>query len=163
MPKHQAKLLLDTITRELPHLEAITEEAASIHPAGPDSWSPKQELGHLIDSAANNHIRFVRATLEPEITGPGYQQNGWVDVHGYQQQPWLSIVSFWHSYNTFLVTLLERIPDEKLVTICKIGSYEPATLGFIIEDYVLHLQHHVDHLLQRAAITTYPSAGAMAK
>jgi hypothetical protein len=72
-------------------------------------------------------------------------------------------VRFWHSYNTFLAELLERIPEEKLVTICKIGSYEPATLAFVIEDYVLHLQHHVDHLLQRAAITTYPSAGAMAK
>ena len=40
---------------------------------GPDSWSPRQELGHLIDSAANNHIRFVRAATEPEFSGPGYR------------------------------------------------------------------------------------------
>jgi hypothetical protein len=163
MPTQLAKFLRDTIATELPHLERITDEAASIRPAGPETWSPKQELGHLIDSASNNHIRFVRAALEPELTGPGYAQSDWVELHGYQQKSWLSTVRFWHSYNTFLADLVERIPAAKLLTICKIGSYEPATLRFVIEDYVLHLQHHIDHLLQRAAVTQYPSARAMAK
>ena len=163
MPSQLAALLRDTIAKELPQLQALSEEAASVKPRGPESWSAKEELGHLIDSAANNHLRFVQATLQPEMSGPGYAQNPWVEVHGYQDKPWLSTVSFWHSYNTFVADLIERIPEPKLLTMCRIGTYEPATLGFVIEDYVVHLQHHVDHLLQRAAITQYPTAGSLPK
>lgn len=155
MAQALAALLRTTIARELPELLKLTDEAASIKLSGADSWSPKQELGHLIDSASNNHVRFVNASLHDSFTGPGYPQNGWVDLHGYQEKTWSSIVFFWHAYNAFLTDLLERIPEEKLNTICAIGTDEPASLAFVIEDYVLHMQHHIDHLLQRAAVTRY--------
>ncbi len=161
MPSALADLLRNTLAAELPQLSALSEATASVKPNGPESWSPKQELGHLIDSAANNHIRFVRAALEPEISGNAYAQDGWVDLHGYQQRPWTSTVFFWHAYNTFLADLIARIPDENLGTPCTIGSSEPCTLRFLIEDYVLHMQHHIDHLLQRAAVTQYPAPATM--
>ena len=163
MPNPLADLLRDTLAKELPHLTGLSEAAASARPSGPASWSPKQELGHLIDSAANNHTRFVRASLETEMAGPSYAQNGWVDIHGYQDKPWTTTVFFWHTYNVFLADLIARIPEEKLTNTCTIGSTEPCTLRFLIEDYVLHMQHHIDHLLHRAAVTQYPAAGTMAK
>ena len=83
------------ILRELPLLRALPETTAGIRPAGDASWSPKEELGHLIDSAANNHVRFVRAMIEPEFRGPSYAQNDWVRVHRYQDMDWLAIVDFW--------------------------------------------------------------------
>ena len=162
MARHLAQLLRDTVEGELPLLAQLSDEAAGIQPHGSGSWSPKQELGHLIDSAANNHLRFVNAALEPSYSGPGYAQNGWVELHGYQERSWFETVGFWHSYNVFLADLIERIPENKLDTICAIGSYEPATLGHVIEDYVLHIQHHIDHLLKREAVTGYPSAGTPA-
>ncbi|HXJ44366.1 MAG TPA: DinB family protein [Bryobacteraceae bacterium] len=158
MVQDLSRLLRDTISRELPHLQALTEPGSAIHPDGPSSWSPKQELGHLIDSAANNHIRFVNATLQPEFKGAGYAQDGWVDLHGYQNKPWSTILDFWYAYNVFLADLVARIPQGELGTMCYIGSSEPATLRFVIEDYVVHMQHHIDHLLQRATVTQYPSA-----
>lgn len=163
MPRQLANLLRDTLAKELPNLSALSEATASTKPSGPDSWSPKQELGHLIDSAANNHLRFVGAALQPEFTGPTYAQNSWVDLHAYHDKPWTTTLFFWHAYNTFLVDLITRIPEETLPHTCTIGSSEPCSLRFLIEDYVLHLQHHLDHLLQRAAITQYPSAGTIAK
>ena len=153
--------LEQTIEREYPILCAMTEEQAVVHPAGAESWSPKQELGHLIDSAANNHIRFVRAAIEPEYRGPGYAQNDWVDLHGYQEMPWQSIVDFWFQYNQFLARLIARIPESSMKTLCFIGSGAPVTLAFVIEDYVLHMQHHVDHMLGRERITAYPSASRL--
>ena len=96
--------LEQTIEREYPILLAMTAERAAVHPAGAESWSPKQELGHLIDSAANNHIRFVRAALEPEFRGPGYAQNDWVDLHGYQEMPWQSIVTNTATNNSWQLT-----------------------------------------------------------
>ncbi len=62
------------VARALPHLSAITEDAASTKPA-PGKWSKKEILGHLIHSAANNHQRFMRLQLQPEISLPGYDQD----------------------------------------------------------------------------------------
>jgi hypothetical protein len=152
------------IQNELPFLQAVSEAASLIRPNGDGSWSPKEELGHLIDSASNNHQRFVRAALEPEYRGPGYAQNAWVALHGYQETPWQTLVSLWYSYNEMLARLVANIPEDKLSTPCYIGAAsgreparEPVTLGFVIEDYVLHMRHHLDHLLQRPIVTRYPA------
>jgi DinB superfamily len=162
MAEQLSALLQQTIDREFPHLRALAESAAQIQPAGPASWSPKEELGHLIDSANNNHIRFVRAALDGSYRGPGYAQNDWVRIHGYRQMPWETIVSAWYSYNSLLARLVANIPENKLDADCFIGSAElPETLEFVIGDYILHMQHHIDHLLQRQSITEYPSAARL--
>jgi hypothetical protein len=149
------------VAAEFPELTELTDAATSAKPAGQDGWSQKEELGHLIDSASNNHIRFVRAALDGEMTGPGYAQNGWVALHGYNEMSWTTLVDFWQSYNLLLVQVVWRIPDERLNAQCLIGKGAPATLGFVIEDYILHMQHHLDHILRREKITPYPSAGTL--
>ena len=149
-----ALLLRKTIERELPHLETLTEEGADL-PRGPGKWRPKEELGHLIDSAANNHIRFARGAVEDEFHGEGYAQEDWVRLHGYSGMPWRSIVSFWFQYNQLLAALIARIPPERLGTKCFIGSGPAVTLEFVIQDYVAHMQHHLDQLLRREVVTPY--------
>lgn len=146
--------LAQTIERELPNLRGLTDEQASI-PRAPGKWSAKQELGHLIDSAANNHIRFVVGALEPQFRGPRYAQDDWVKLHGYSAMQWRAIVDFWFAYNNFLAGLIERIPEARLETECLIGTNRPVTLRFLIDDYVLHMQHHIDQLLHRKIVTQY--------
>jgi hypothetical protein len=162
MPSDLARLLRQTVESELPFLNKLSEAESAIKPDGPVSWSPKEELGHLIDSAVNNHGRFVRAALEPEYRGPGYAQDNWVNLHAYQQMTWSYIVDFWGQYNYFIAGLVEHIPQETLGTNCHIGSNSPVTLSFLIDDYVLHMRHHIDHLLQREEITVYPRVTAPA-
>jgi len=157
MPEHLALSLVRAINREFPLLKPISESDAGVKPA-PGKWSQKEELGHLIDSAANNHMRFVRASLEPVFRGPGYQQDAWVSLHGYLEMAWTDILDFWRSYNMFLAGLVRRIPAESLERECIVGENRPVTLGFLIEDYILHMQHHLDHILKREKITQYPGA-----
>src|SRR5579864_2956447 len=115
MPHNLAFALQETVDREAANLHRISERDAGVKPA-PKVWSKKEELGHLIDSAANNHIRFVRASFEPEFRGPGYQQDAWVRTHGYQEMPWAEILDFWQRYNHFLAGAGEadsgRPPDD---------------------------------------------------
>src|SRR4051812_22052131 len=92
VPMDLAQLLEKTIDTELPLLRKITEEEAASK--SPDAWSRKEELGHLIDSASNNHLRFVRAALEPEYHGPSYDQNGSVAMHAYQELGWSDLLDF---------------------------------------------------------------------
>jgi hypothetical protein len=157
MPRDFAKLLADAVAHELPALRAIGEDQAGKHPRE-GAWSQKQELGHLIDSATNNHVRFVRASIEPEFRGLPYNQDGWVASHGYADLPWTMILDFWERYNQLLVELVARIPEDRLATRCIVGESQPVTLGFLIEDYIAHMQHHLDHILGREKLTAYPGA-----
>jgi hypothetical protein len=158
MPQDLADFLEQTIVRELPNLQAIDEQGAGARLEGAGAWSRREELGHLIDSAANNHIRFVRATIEPEFRGTGYDQEAWVRLHGYDDLPWSILIDFWQRYNSLLVHLVSRVPEERLNTRCIVGESAPVTLRFLIEDYVLHMQHHLDHILHRDIVTQYPGA-----
>ena len=155
MPQDLALALTTTIDRELPHLRRLPDDRSSIARAA-GKWSPREELGHLIDSAANNHIRFVRAAIGPEFRGPGYAQEDWVRRHGYRNMPWETIIDFWFQYNTFLASLVAKIPEDHLNAPCYIGASPAVTLRFLIEDYSLHMQHHIDQLLRRAIVTQYP-------
>jgi DinB family protein len=159
-PRELAAYLERTVATELPNLRAIPdgpETAAPNRPSG-EGWSQREELGHLVDSAVNNHARFVRATLEPTYAGPGYDQEGWVAVHRYQEIPWKELVDVWHAHNRILLRLIAAIPPAKLATPCRVGGVGAGlvTLGFMIDDYVLHMQHHLDNVLRRSPPTKYP-------
>ena len=158
MPQELSGRLRNAVEAELPHLNKLTDDRSAIQPNGSDSWSPKQELGHLIDSAANNHVRFVQAAMAGATPVPfqSYAQNGWVNLHGYQEMPWSSIVGFWSQYNFLLADLIANIPDTALGNTGFFGSEAPLTLRFLMEDYIIHMQHHLDHLLHRAQVTRYP-------
>lgn len=151
MSQALALTLEETIERERVLLGRIAEGDAGIKPSA-RAWSKKEELGHLIDSATNNHVRFVRASLEPEFRGPGYEQERWVERHGYREMPWTEIVELWRRYNGLLAELVRRIPEDRLGTPCTVGDSAPVTLRFLIEDYVRHMQHHLDHILGRGRV-----------
>jgi len=138
---------LDTLVRATtPRLGAIIE-AESLHTRAPGTWSRRQILGHLIDSAMNNLHRFIRAQQTDEFVFPGYEQQFWVDRNGYQDRTWVSLVQLWVHLNLHLAHVIVLIPAEKANAICLIGDGKPQTLGFIIEDYVRHLRHHLDQIL----------------
>jgi DinB superfamily len=150
--------LRNVIAEEEPRLRAISEESASARSGGGAGWSMKQELGHLIDSATNNRVRFIKAALENQYSGPSYDGDGWVELGGYSQMPWTDLIDLWKMLNRALAVAVDRIPRERLSTLCLIGDSEAATLEFVIDDYILHMQHHLDHILSREHLTTYPGA-----
>lgn len=155
-----AATLARTLADELPILRAIRDGPATAEPNRPSGvgWSQREELGHLVDSAVNNHARIVRAVLEPECEGPTYDQEGWVAVHRYREIPWTDLVEVWHAHNRILLPLIAGIPETSLAKPCRIGGGVPVTLGFLIDDYVLHMRHHLDQVLGRSVVTNYPRA-----
>jgi hypothetical protein len=127
------------------NFETVSDEAAS-KPAIAGGWSRKQILGHLIDSASNNHQRFVRALLQDELRFPAYDQEGSVRVERYQESQWAELVNLWANYNRFLAHILAGVPDAKRTTPCFIGENAVMTLEELAADYVRHMQHHLDQI-----------------
>lgn len=144
--------LLATVDTAEPHLLAISEHDSGM-PILPGGWSRKQALGHLIDSASNNHQRFVRAALQDTLEFPAYDQDGCVRIAAPQEARWTTLVALWASYNRYLAHIIAHLPDAKLAVVCRIGSNQPVTLRFLAEDYLHHLSHHLEQLGIRAAAT----------
>jgi DinB family protein len=134
--------LLQTIDAALPKLRSISDPDAA-RPRAPGKWSPKQVIGHLIDSASNNHQRFVRAQQGNALTFPPYAQEHWVACQHYTDRSWDEIVTLWHAYNCHLAHVIRHIPEERRQVPCVIESPSPVTLGFLADDYGKHLRHHL--------------------
>jgi DinB superfamily len=112
----------------------------------PDAWSGKEELGHLIDSAINNYARVIRAQHQDKPELPGYAQDIWVERGGYQERDWKELIALWSAVNTQMLHAARRVPPAALSRECKIGDGPVLTLGFVIEDYVDHMVHHLGHI-----------------
>jgi hypothetical protein len=140
-----SKSILEFVGRAEKALRVFTDAEAS-RTLSSGKWSKKELLGHLIDSAANNHQRFVRAQLVPELRLPGYTQNEWVACQGYSTEEWQQLVTLWASLNRHLAHLTARIPASALRTPCWIGDNDVMTLEAILVDYLRHLGHHLEQL-----------------
>lgn len=131
--------LLDLAAAQLP---TLTDTAARID----DHWSRKQILGHLIDSAANNHQRFVRGQLDRELITPGYAQREWVDTERFNDREWADLIQFWLAYNRHLLHIMSHAAPQSLDSIIRIGDNVPVSLEFVMIDYVSHMKHHLEQL-----------------
>ena len=108
-------------------------------------WSVKEVFGHLIDSAGNNLQRIVRLSLAPTLDLPGYQQEGWIAVQQYAERPWREVFELWRVLNLHLAHVVAHVKKEHLGHTWRFEG-EDLALGFIIEDYVAHMRHHVKNL-----------------
>ena len=151
-----------TIESATPRLLQISE-AQSEQPRAEDHWSSKQIIGHLIDSATNNHARFVLGQIKDDLVFPGYDQNRWVEINHYQQAPWSQLVDLWRAYNLHLLHVMfsadpakmnNRCAQHSLQTIAfeTISESETATLEYLMKDYVVHLKHHLSQILGTAHV-----------
>jgi hypothetical protein len=149
--------LRDTVAKALPALAAISDAAASV-PRAPGKWSRKEIVGHLIDSASNNHERFVRAQFTDDLICPTYDQDAWVRAQRYGDAPWDELVALWSHFNVQLARVIEATPSEirarprlrhNLDRVAFVPPPEgtPATLEYFMRDYVVHLEHHLAQIL----------------
>ena len=142
----QALTDLQELLKVVPErLRKLSEDAVESKPAA-SNWSPKEELGHLLDSAANNHQRIVRAQFEDKLALPGYEQNRWVAVHGYQRREWKELVELWEALNRQLLAAAEAVPESAWSHTLTVAGSEAMTLQFVFEDYLVHMAHHLRHI-----------------
>src|SRR5689334_12738439 len=146
--------LVDTAAARM---ERLPDAAASRQPA-PGKWCHKEILGHLIDSAAHNQTRFVRAQVLDELVFPGYDQDAWVRVQRYRERSWTDLIATWRAYNHQIAAIMEAVrADERdrprsrhnldQIAFGSLPPDMPATLGFLMRDYAAHLHHHLVQIL----------------
>ena len=131
------------------HLElgSVPVSATDVKPAT-EAWSLKEIVGHLIDSAANNHHRFVRLQHGDLEGFPGYDNEAWIAAQRYNDYGWEPLVALWHLYNRLLLHVIRNIDERRLENRWTVDE-KSATLAFLVEDYFRHMRDHVEQFRQR--------------
>jgi hypothetical protein len=124
-----------------PLLYTMEDQEFSAKPL-PHKWSKKEIMGHLIDSATNNHHRFTRGQFE-NIPSISYNQDKWNESAHYQKMNKDLLIRFWTAYNEFLCQLVQLIPGQKLQSVVNTGGENNYSIEYLINDYVVHLEHHL--------------------
>jgi hypothetical protein len=152
-----ARRLVDAVRRAVPALLAL-DDGATTRPPAPGKWSAREIVGHLVDSASNNHQRFVRMRDHDDLVVDGYEQDFWVAAQRYQEAPWAELVLLWATYNRHLARLMAATPaaarerprrshNLHLRAFRPVPADRPVTLEYFMNDYVDHLEHHLAQVL----------------
>jgi hypothetical protein len=149
-----AQSLLTLVDHCVPLLAALDGDAVERRPA-PGKWSPKEILGHLIDSAGNNQQKFVRLLTAPSpLAFVGYAQDAWVATQHYQTAEWRSLVTLWQAMNHHLAHVIANADPQRLANTVTIDGAGPFRLDFVMSDYVEHSKHHMKVVLPNAGIVS---------
>jgi hypothetical protein len=140
-PAELSERLAAVLRAAMPWLVTISEAEASV-PECEGKWSAKQVIGHLIDSAVNNLGRIVRLQIEAGQSLPGYEQMAWVSLQHYAEREWAQVLALWFALNEHVAWTIGRVEKARLAHRGEVAG-EPLTLGFLIEDYIAHMEHHL--------------------
>src|ERR1700722_14489351 len=140
-PAELSERLSVVLRNAMPWLVTISEAEASV-PEREGKWSAKEGIGHLIDSAGNNLGGIVRLQIDKGQSLPGYEQMAWVRLQHHAEREWAQVLALWFALNEHVAWTIAHI-DRALLGKVGVVEGDAVTLGFLIEDYVAHMQHHL--------------------
>ena len=125
----------------------LPEETLTFRPCA-EAWSIKEIIGHLIDSASNNHQRFVRLQFEHPLVFPDYSQDNilWVSIQKYQARTWTDLLELWRQFNFQLAHIMRSVDPDCLSHAWQVGAKTRITLFDLMTDYRRHLEDHLDQI-----------------
>jgi len=107
-----------------------------------EGWSVKEILGHLLDSASNNHQRYGRYIPKGNLNYPAYDQEQCVKRADYRAFDFKRLLSLWYNYNQLLLNMFAGIPAADLDSTIAIGDKPPVAIRKLIPDYFAHMENH---------------------
>jgi hypothetical protein len=140
-PAELSERLSAVLRSAMPWLVTLSEAETSA-PEREGKWSAKQVIGHLIDSAVNNLGRIVRMQIESGQSFCGYEQMAWVSLQRYAEREWSQTLALWFALNEHVVWAIGHVDRARLANRGVVEG-DAVTLGFLIEDYVAHMEHHL--------------------
>ena len=144
-----------TVNEACKEIGGLAPETIEVRPE-PGNWSVKEIVGHLIDSASNNHQRFVRLQIVDGLAFPDYSQdnNTWVSIQRYQEAPWDELLALWRYFNLHLARVILTVDEEKIENVWVVNEDTTIALGEMMIDYLRHLKEHLQQIRTRIEAMT---------
>ncbi len=105
----------------------------------------KQLVGHLVDSASNNHQRIVRLQYNQSLIFPDYTRynDRWIAIQQYQDEDKQIIIQLWKYFNLHLAYIIDNVDEFELNNSWLDGENELLSLREIINGYFSHFKLHL--------------------
>ena len=147
------------ILREEPILKSLSEDIITSR-FNQQNRNIKMLIGHLIDSASNNHQRMVRLQYAPRcghsmpntemgmLVFPDYTQDNdlWLELQDYQHEDWDTLLSLWKYYNLHICQIIRSVDETKLNNYWIDYEGCRVTLEDMIIGYTNHLNLHLEQI-----------------
>lgn len=140
-PAELSERLTAVLRAAIPWLVTLSDADASV-PEKEGKWSAKEVIGHLTDSAVNNLGRIVRIQSGETQPMGGYDQRAWVATQHYQQREWAGVLGLWFALNEHVAWTIAHL-EKRVLGNEGVVAGDRLTLGFLIEDYIAHMEHHL--------------------
>lgn len=125
----------------------VTIDPSLLEERKPGKWSKKEVLGHLIDSAIHNLVRFTEINyLEKPYRHRPYNQIDLVNLNQYQTKEINELTQLWLSLNKQIIRIMESVNEEALDYKIILSDDSVIDLRFLMTDYVVHLEHHINQI-----------------
>ena len=125
----------------------LDDDSASLRPAE-GGWSSKEIIGHLLDSASNNHQRFVRLQIQERLVFPDYWEDNerWVSIEHFNELRFNDLISLWKLYNILLENIIRSADPAKLQNRWERVDGTTSSLIDLMVGYVEHVKEHTDSI-----------------
>ena len=142
--------LLSLIEEWEAKLLALSVDLITFRPNN-DSWTIKETVGHMVDSASNNTHRIIHLQYQPNpLIYPDYANFGnndrWVAIQNYQTENWHDLVQLWKYSNLHIVHVINNVNADKLDNEWITALNEPVSLQAMIIDYLAHFKLHLNEI-----------------
>jgi hypothetical protein len=151
--KEIADQLREITIREEAFLTSLSDDTVTGRRNG-QGRNAKEILGHLIDSASNNHQRMVRLQYCEELLFPDYtrQNDQWIAIQRYGEAPWEELVALWKHYNLHMARVIGSADPAKGENFWRDSEGEKITLRYMTEIYLYHLEMHIGEIHELAVV-----------
>lgn len=138
---HKLQRLIQTTQQQVQQFS----DSEMSHKSSPQTWSKKEILGHLVDSALHNLRRFVAAHyMEMPFAITAYEQDALVAANHYQELPTDHIIGLWSTLNEHIITVVSRLSPEQLADeVINPDEFKFLSVEQLFEEYVVHMEHHL--------------------
>lgn len=136
---------IETVTEKArKKFQSLSEDVVHKRPT-PIDWSAKEVIGHLIDSASNNHQRFVRLQITDGLIFPeyGHDNEAWVKIQKYQETSWDDLLDLWQGLNHHIARIIRNVNETCIDHIWVMDEDKYITLGELMVDYLRHIKDHI--------------------
>jgi hypothetical protein len=134
-----------SLTRE--YINRVSDEVLKLKPSE-GKWSKKEILGHLIDSAIHNLVRFTEINyVEKPYQHRSYSQTDLVNLNQYQTMDTDELIQLWLSLNKQIIRVFKKVDDKALNFQIILDDQSVIDLKFLMTDYVEHLEYHVNQII----------------
>lgn len=123
-----------------------------------DKWTLKEIVGHLIDSASNNHQRFIRFQLSEVLEFPDYKNSEWLRVQKHQNMKFSELLLLFYYYNKLIINIILNLDEKCLENRWNINWDEDSqyiTFESLLNHYVNHMKSHLTHFRERLSELEY--------